>query len=594
MLNNRLVIGLDYGTTYTGVSYCETSDTGVLDKDIAVVKDWPSRHTKIGTKEKVPSEIAYLKDGIEWGSLIATNVQRHMWTKLELDQINLPNSTGEAAKILQELSLSGNGPPMCPVDIISDYLNEVRKHLLTNLDNRYGPQLWRTLPITLIVTVPAVWSDAAKDRTLQAVRKAGFSTATFPSLKRTITTTEPEAAAIYTIQSLRGSVSDEQFGIGDGFIVCDMGGGTVDLISYRVAELEPTVLEEATVGGGDQCGGTFVDRAFLRWLERRLGSVDFLKIAGARSEDLPRTSLAPKLGRMVQDFVLEAKSGFSDNETNFLRLPVPLSAIEDDEARGICDGEIEITPNDMKEMFEFPLRRTYELLLEQMQEARRSGKVELKYVFMVGGFAESPYIYEKVKIFAAANGLQAIRPPNAWSAIVRGAAAKGLEGDGRPPIKNRKCRRNYGTGCSRPFVQGQHREVDSYIHEYTGVKYASNQASWLVTKGQDLSTAADVNYKVHLNQNFWPEEPRVAFFELFACDASKAPSRSNANGIYNIANLRVDLSNVPQHEFVARHSPSGRVYYCLTFDVQISIQSALEFSVVVNGTPRGTVTAKYN
>jgi hypothetical protein len=55
MLGNRPVIGLDYGTTYTGecsahayyiasgdslgVSFCETTDVGVLGKDIEVVKD---------------------------------------------------------------------------------------------------------------------------------------------------------------------------------------------------------------------------------------------------------------------------------------------------------------------------------------------------------------------------------------------------------------------------------------------------------------------------------------------------------------------------------------------------------------------------
>jgi hypothetical protein len=173
--------------------------------------------------------------------------------------------------------------------------------------------------------------------------RAQISYAT-PYLKRIITTMEPEAAAIHTIQSLRGSVSDEQFAIGDGFIVCDMGGGTVDLISYRVAEPEPTILEEATIGSRDQCGGSFVDRGFLRWLERRLGTADFVKIAEGRSEDFPRTSLSSKLGRLVQDSVLEAKSGFSGGKTNFIRLPPPLSSIMDDEARGICDGEIEFTP----------------------------------------------------------------------------------------------------------------------------------------------------------------------------------------------------------------------------------------------------------
>ncbi|KAF2820900.1 hypothetical protein CC86DRAFT_411732 [Ophiobolus disseminans] len=47
------------------VAFCETSDTGVLEKNIAVIKDWPSRHTKIGTKEKVLSEIAYTPDGTQ-------------------------------------------------------------------------------------------------------------------------------------------------------------------------------------------------------------------------------------------------------------------------------------------------------------------------------------------------------------------------------------------------------------------------------------------------------------------------------------------------------------------------------------------------
>ena len=59
---------------------------------------------------------------------------------------------------------------------------------------------------------------------------------------------------------------------------------------------------------------------------------------------MPRTSLSQKLGRVVSDFVMEAKTGFSGKEHNFLRLPAPLSSLDDDEARGIIDGEISITP----------------------------------------------------------------------------------------------------------------------------------------------------------------------------------------------------------------------------------------------------------
>jgi hypothetical protein len=108
----------------------------------------------------------------------------------------------------------------------------------------------------------------------------------FPKLENTIITTEPEAAAIYTLKILRGTAQESELRIGDGFTVCDLGGDTVDLTSYKVAGLDPIVLEEATVGIGDQCGGDTVDRTFLRWLERRLGAPDFVLIAGCRSEEV--------------------------------------------------------------------------------------------------------------------------------------------------------------------------------------------------------------------------------------------------------------------------------------------------------------------
>jgi hypothetical protein len=107
-----------------------------------------------------------------------------------------------------------------------------------------------------------------------------------PAPDQTLLATKPEAAAIYTIKTLRGTTQDQQLAVNDGFTICDMGGGTVDLISYRVVEPQPIIVEEATVGTGHQCGGSFVDREFLKWLERRIGAMHFLKIAERRSEDI--------------------------------------------------------------------------------------------------------------------------------------------------------------------------------------------------------------------------------------------------------------------------------------------------------------------
>lgn len=78
--------------------------------------------------------------------------------------------------------------------------------------------------IEWILTVPAVWSDTAKDATLQAAQMAGFGR----SSKLTLVT-EPEAAAIYAFKVLE----DFTLRVGDHHIICDCGGGTCIMSAIR-------------------------------------------------------------------------------------------------------------------------------------------------------------------------------------------------------------------------------------------------------------------------------------------------------------------------------------------------------------------------
>lgn len=165
-----------------------------------MIHDWPSQSSKNATQEKVPSEVAYREEGILWGALIPADVPRHMWTKLQLD----PLQAGEVTKINREIATSAQNANKQPDDVITDFLAQVKAHLIKNLDQKYGTALWRTMPITLVVTVPATWSDLAKSRTLEAVNRAGFNTLEFPQPVTTILTTEPEAAAIHTMRTYRG------------------------------------------------------------------------------------------------------------------------------------------------------------------------------------------------------------------------------------------------------------------------------------------------------------------------------------------------------------------------------------------------------
>lgn len=57
---------------------------------------------------------------------------------------------------------------------------------------------------------------------------------------------EPEAAALHILTS-----HDHAFQAGDGFVVCDAGGGTVDLITYEILRVKPQLeLIELVPGSG--------------------------------------------------------------------------------------------------------------------------------------------------------------------------------------------------------------------------------------------------------------------------------------------------------------------------------------------------------
>lgn len=58
---------------------------------------------------------------------------------------------------------------------------------------------------------------------------------------------EPEAAALATLKRIDGRCDIQD---GDSFVVCDCGGGTVDLIAYKVNSTEPMAVTELVKGSG--------------------------------------------------------------------------------------------------------------------------------------------------------------------------------------------------------------------------------------------------------------------------------------------------------------------------------------------------------
>jgi molecular chaperone DnaK (HSP70) len=104
--------------------------------------------------------------------------------------------------------------------IVIQYLKALREHSQYILEQQF-PRLLKLLRKRVdreyIITIPAVWTDAAKDKTRSCAERAGLGAG--DSLH---VITEPEAAALYQLVHAVPALNLE---VGDTFVLCDAGGG---------------------------------------------------------------------------------------------------------------------------------------------------------------------------------------------------------------------------------------------------------------------------------------------------------------------------------------------------------------------------------
>jgi molecular chaperone DnaK (HSP70) len=116
-----------------------------------------------------------------------------------------------------------------PQTAISDYLRAMHGHAINEITkNIAGGVVFDQSHIQYCLTVPAMWTDAAKGVMRQTAIQAGLIKPQDPP-HRLILISEPEAAAMYCERKC------EQFNLrhGDRFMICDAGGKVKGHVSVR-------------------------------------------------------------------------------------------------------------------------------------------------------------------------------------------------------------------------------------------------------------------------------------------------------------------------------------------------------------------------
>lgn len=194
---------------------------------VNVITSWPGSGEEEG---KTPTELFYGNGEINWGYDISPNVEPLRWFKLLLLKEEDLNPSICSSRFLHHGRQTLRETGKSASDLIADYLRLLWGHALYNINKACGKGIVDALRFHVVITVPAIWKDYARQGMKEAVRRSGILDPRAAGETKFIFAPEPEVAALSTLCEKGGSkvYPDELY------VICDAGGGTVVSAHSRV------------------------------------------------------------------------------------------------------------------------------------------------------------------------------------------------------------------------------------------------------------------------------------------------------------------------------------------------------------------------
>ncbi|KAI5466203.1 hypothetical protein BGZ63DRAFT_348373 [Mariannaea sp. PMI_226] len=528
-----LIIGIDFGTTYSGVAWAYSGEP----EDIEIVTSWDSELNNCSDVEKTPTQLYFgdRKNATKWGYFIPPDKKALCWFKLLLlDDADVPPDVSDSTQLdeAQKMRAKINKDPL---------LQECQFHV--------------------VITLPAIWPFYAQQRMKKAAelsgileeRSCGKTTLRFIS--------EPEAAALATIQDLSKRSTTHA---GDTIVVCDAGGGTVVCVLFMT--------------DSGLCGGLFLDEEFVKLIKSKV-SIGAWNLIGEAEQK-----------RFLNDgWEHGIKPQFENQQRSWL---VDLPEDCDNKSGGIKRRRtLELSSDEILSVFTPIITRIRQLVDRQVQAVIKKYKKPPKYIILVGGFGRSRYLFSQLQASFQSTVLQSrgSKPqvPDTlkllqWTAICRGAVVHGLAQRGLSTKLNigaRVSRLSYGVDFHIPWRPRKHDKQDKTWNEMEHEYVAENQMQWFLLQGDGVDAHECVRqsyYRLLENPSEGIEE------EILVSSAIPPPSRRDASvkRLCTIAwNKQIPLESLPTWT-----NPICKVYHTLEFDIEMSCEGGtVDFNVFHDG-----------
>ncbi|XP_052793952.1 heat shock 70 kDa protein 12A-like [Mya arenaria] len=398
-----------------------------------------------------------------------------------------------------------------------------------------------------VLTVPAIWDNAAKQFMREAAKQAGIEETNLT------VALEPEAASLFCrllpVERSGNKTSLGKLKAKQKYLVLDAGGGTIDITVHEV--LQSMEVKELYKASGGAWGGTKVDEAFKGFIN---------DIAGFDAmADLKRKHLDDYI-ELFRRFENKKRSISPDIDSKTV-IPLPqslCSLIEKRQGRALCDlikntsyanlvsmknEKVNIDASVARQFFDTSVSSTVEHLKNILSLPVNRG---VEAILMVGGFSESPMLQHAVSTEFGA--VKRIVPREASLAVLKGAV---IFGHNTKAIKERISQRTYGVETTSPFDATKH--VVTKKKYYEGKARCRNVFEKHVEIGQKLTVG-----KAQSNIIYHPLYAHQTFISLpifTTCD--KNPMYTTDPGCIQVGNLEIPICGSGTNRWVNVRFISG-------------------------------------
>ena len=226
-----------------------------------------------------------------------------------------------------------------------------------------------------------------------------------------------------------GAPVSAEFKTGTRYIIVDCGGGTVDLTVHEMEDAG--TLKELYKASGGAWGAIGVDKEFENLLIKIFG-IDFVV-------SFKNTKPAGWVDLMI---AFEAKKRTaSPSKLNPLNISLPFSFIEhysklkgqtveqaikkfgNKDIKWSTQGMLRVSPAAMHALFDPVMREIVRHIQELLKKPELDG---VKFMFLVGGFAESPLLQNEIRKSFSSH-LRIVIPHDVGLTILKGAVMFGLD-----------------------------------------------------------------------------------------------------------------------------------------------------------------------